>query len=169
VPDLGVKRARARAPATRRECHLLRKRMARSPLTNTSPARRRNPRRGDDVDALGPSDSSDTGSDVANIPSTDTADAGEPVDAATGDRVQRARTPAESLAGGSTSDALGTGERRTGAGDGGIREGADIDADHIVQGPPDTPPGEDAEPPRSEADDGGDSYVGRRLRRRERG
>lgn len=85
---------------------------------------------GRDVDALGPSDSSDSGSDMAGIEDLDRADPGEPVDVAMDTDVPRTYAPIESLDGRSA-DATGTGERRSAGGDGG-REAGDISVDRVI-------------------------------------
>jgi len=86
---------------------------------------------GRDIAALGPGDSSDSGSDVAGLDGwSDGADPTEPVDVALrGDR-QRSALPPDALAGGS-SDAAGTGERRSAGGDAGRREAVDISVDRV--------------------------------------
>ncbi len=86
---------------------------------------------GRDIAALGPGDSSDSGSDVAGLDGwSDGADPTEPVDVALrGDR-QRSALPPDTLAGGS-SDAAGTGERRSAGADAGRREALDISVDRV--------------------------------------
>lgn len=79
---------------------------------------------------LGPSDSSDSGSDVGGVP--DTGDPNEPLDSALGEDSQRPITPRESLDPGDDSDSGGTGERRSAANDAGEVPGGDVDADRIV-------------------------------------
>lgn len=77
---------------------------------------------GRDVDALGPSDSSDSGSDVQ----------GERVMPTAADNPgELGATPAHAE---SSSDALGTGERAA-AGGGDVEDGADIAPDHVEGGP----------------------------------
>ena len=91
--------------------------------------------RGHDTESLGPSDSSDSGSDMAGIADLDDADPGLPVDVATAADRERPGTSFESLADGSDSDAGGTGERRSAGGDAGLREANDITPDRIVADP----------------------------------
>lgn len=83
---------------------------------------------GRDHTTLGPSDSSDSGSDVAGAASAGTGDPGLPVDKVLGDD---AALPLPVSPEGD-SDSGGAGERRSAAGDGGARDGADIGADHVV-------------------------------------
>ena len=78
---------------------------------------------GRDTDALGPSDSSDTGSDVQGERGFDALDEGE----IGGDRADLA----------SDSDASGTGERGAAVHDTDIVEGADIAPDRVVTIDPD--------------------------------
>ena len=75
---------------------------------------------GRDTDALGPSDSSDTGSDIQGERGFDALDEGE--------------IGAEAVDLGGDTDAEGTGERAGAVRDHGIVEGADIAPDHI-EGP----------------------------------
>ena len=72
---------------------------------------------GRDTDALGPSDSSDTGRDIQGERGFDALDEGE--------------FGAERVVQGSDTDAEGTGERGAAVLDRGIVEGADIAPDHI--------------------------------------
>ena len=106
---------------------------------------------GRDSDALGPSDSSDSGSDVQGERAMPTG----------------ADNPGElgamPLDLDSDSDSMGTGERASAAGDSG-RDGADILPDHIVGGdspetdePFDAGPSEGVEDIADESDDGTDS------------
>jgi len=75
---------------------------------------------GRDTDALGPSDSSDSGSDIQGERGFDALDEGE--------------IGAERVDQGSDTDAEGTGERGAAVLDRGIVEGADIAPDHIEGG-----------------------------------
>jgi hypothetical protein len=86
---------------------------------------------GRDIAALGPSDSSDSGSDVVGVEAWfGGADPSEPVDVALrGDR-QRSALPPDALAGGPV-DSAGTGERRSAGGDAGTREALDISVDQV--------------------------------------
>lgn len=85
---------------------------------------------GRDTASLGPGDNSDSGSDVAGLdPWADTADAVEPVDVALRENRQRSAVAPDALS--SSSDAAGTGERRSAAADAGFREAADISADEV--------------------------------------
>ena len=90
---------------------------------------------GRDTGALGPSDSSDTGSDMAGIEDQDDGDPGQPVDVAMNIDARQPLQPGDTLSG-AGSDSAGTGERRSAVSDGG-REGADISVDRIFT------PGED--------------------------
>ena len=119
---------------------------------------------GRDVDALGPSDTSDSGSDVAGADTLEAGDAMLPVDIAMAD--DRPNPDAALGARGSDSDAAGTGERR-GPGGEGLDDGADIGFDRIVRRP-DAPDGgplkaddtglleDDSADAGSDAADGGD-------------
>ena len=90
-----------------------------------------NPRpRGHDTEALGPSDSSDSGSDMVGLSLQDDDDPNAPVDVALREDSQRLETSVESTGPGLASDMSGTGERRSAGGDGG-REAADISPDRI--------------------------------------
>jgi len=80
---------------------------------------------GRDTDALGPSDSTDTGSDVQGEQATQELAEGE----IGGDLADLA----------SDTDASGTGERATAEHDTRIEDGADIAPDRIVVGAPDLP------------------------------
>lgn len=84
---------------------------------------------GRDTQALGPGDSSDSGSDLMGLDDPDTADPNEPADIAMDP--DRARAAAEGL-GESSTDQGGTGERRSAAGDAGGREAADISVDRVI-------------------------------------
>ena len=90
---------------------------------------------GRDSDALGPSDSSDSGSDLSGSDELDTGDPGQPVDVA----LERG----DLLAGGG-SDAGGTGERRSAAADGG-RDAGDISIDRVFD--PNAETGDDGDDP----------------------
>jgi hypothetical protein len=92
---------------------------------------------GRDTSALGPSDSSDTGSDVAGLDDLEQIDAGMPIDVALNPNRELPDDSADIFSPGSASDAAGTGERRSAAGDTGTREAADITPDHIVTHPDD--------------------------------
>jgi len=87
---------------------------------------------GRDTADLGPSDTSDSGSDVAGIEDTDQNDPAVPLDVALREDGQRSFTSAD-VVGGPGSDSSGTGERRAAGGDAGIREAADISVDRIVE------------------------------------
>lgn len=88
---------------------------------------------GRDTASLGPGDSSDSGSDVAGldhwVDAADAADTAEPLDVALRENRQRSAVASDALS--ATSDAAGTGERRSAAGDAGFREAADISADEV--------------------------------------
>jgi hypothetical protein len=120
--------------------------MGHSSLLGTEPAAVEPEGRG--IAALGPGDSSDSGSDVAGLEGwSKGADPTEPVDVALrGDR-QRSALPPEAVPGG-PGDAGGTGERRSAGADAGRREAPDISADRVFDlGDPDwLPSEEDLEP-----------------------
>jgi len=108
--------------------------MARSPLVGGYD-RAATPAPGHDTPSLGPSDSSDSGSDVAGLDAADDEDPGLLVDTATDADSQRPEGGAETFSPGADSDGAGTGERRSAAGDAGALEGADIGPDRIVDDP----------------------------------
>ena len=108
--------------------------MARSPLVGGYD-RAATPAPGHDTPSLGPSDSSDSGSDVAGLDAADDEDPGLLVDTATDADSQRTEGGAETFSPGADSDGAGTGERRSAAGDAGAAEGADIGPDRIVDDP----------------------------------
>ena len=89
------------------------------------------PAPGRDSASLGPSDTSDSGSDVAGLDLEDPDDPVVPTDVAMGDERSRPNTTGEAVHPGSDTDATGTGERRSAGGDAG-REAADISVDRIV-------------------------------------
>jgi hypothetical protein len=86
---------------------------------------------GRDTAALGPSDSSDSGSDLVGVEDYDVDDPSQPVDIALRDGAQHALSPGDALDGAS-SDSTGTGERRSAGSDAGGREAADISVDRII-------------------------------------
>ena len=103
--------------------------MARSSLLGTQRAPAQPS--GRDTESLGPSDRSDSGSDMVGVGERGSADPSAPVDVALGrDDIERPLTPGDALDGAS-SDAAGTGERRSAASDAGAREGADILPDRV--------------------------------------
>lgn len=85
---------------------------------------------GRDIAALGPSDSSDSGSDMAGLDEPDVNDPTEPVDVALRDEGHRRATTSENVPG-SRSDSGGTGEGRSAGEDAGGREGNDISVDRV--------------------------------------
>ena len=85
---------------------------------------------GRDTALLGPSDSSDTGSDMAGIGDSDDGDPAVPVDVAMRDDMPHAAMAPENFSG-SASDSGGTGERRSAGLDAGEREAADIGVDRV--------------------------------------
>lgn len=87
--------------------------------------------RGRDSIDLGPSDSSDSGSDVAGIDERDGGDPGLPVDTALQPDSVHSDSVPDAFRDGADSDRVGSGERRSAAGDAG-REAADINPDRIV-------------------------------------
>jgi hypothetical protein len=84
-----------------------------------------------DRDVLGPSDSSDSGSDVTGLSEPDDGGPGAPLIG--DDDIVHAATSPETV--GRGSDSTGTGERRSAASDAGEREAADISPDRIVADP----------------------------------
>jgi len=101
---------------------------------------------GHDTGALGPSDSSDSGSDLAGVATHDEGDPGLPVDVATRDESTHPATVSESVRPGADSDAGGTGERRSVSGDAGIHEASDIGPDEVVPRPDTDVPVDDNSP-----------------------
>ena len=93
------------------------------------------PAPGHDNDALGPSDSSDSGSDVASLSAPDDGGPGAPLDKATDTDIERPDTSNETIGPGIDSDSAGSGERRSAGSDFGSRDGADIAPDRIVADP----------------------------------
>lgn len=114
--------------------------MGHSSLVGIDPAPLEAP--GRDTGALGPSDSSDSGSDMAGLDTMDDGDPGQPVDVAMNQDARRPLQSADTLDG-SASDSAGTGERRSAAADSG-REGGDIGVDRIFD--PDDEIDEDEDP-----------------------
>lgn len=86
---------------------------------------------GHDTDALGPSDSSDSGSDVQGLDRIDDGGPDAPLDRGAADDIARPGTSTEAVAPGVDSDAQASGERRSAVGDAGP-DGADIGPDRIV-------------------------------------
>jgi hypothetical protein len=107
--------------------------MAHSSLIGIDRASR--PAAGHDTAALGPSDSSDSGSDIAGLADLADGDPGMPVDVASEPDRQRSDSGAETVLPGVGTDAAGTGERRSAGSDAGKREAADIAPDSIVSMP----------------------------------
>lgn len=85
---------------------------------------------GRDNAALGPGDSSDSGSDLAGLDALDRGDPSLPVDAAMRDDASRSLMSPDAMTGGA-SDSSGTGERRSAGNDAGSREAADIGVDRV--------------------------------------
>lgn len=85
---------------------------------------------GRDNAALGPGDSSDTGSDMVGIDMNDEGDPGMPVDVALREDTPHPLVLADAL-GLSASDAAGTGERRSAGSDADLYEAADIGVDQV--------------------------------------
>ena len=90
--------------------------------------------KGRDSEALGPSDTSDSGSDVAGLAADDGGDPALPLDVAIEPEVERPETSFEVLDDGSDTDSAGSGERRSAGSDAG-EEAADIAPDRIVFDP----------------------------------
>lgn len=103
--------------------------MAQSSLLGIDRAARR--AGGTDTESLGPSDTTDSGSDVIGAELSADLDPALPVDAALDDDARHPATSVEAIRGGADSDAAGTGERRSAAGDAGARDGADLLPDHV--------------------------------------
>lgn len=104
--------------------------MAQSPLLGgVTPAPATAP--GRDNPSLGPSDNSDSGSDVAGIAGHEDGDPGLPVDRAMEDPRPRSDISEETIADGADSDGAGSGERKSASGDAGLRDGADIGPDQV--------------------------------------
>ena len=101
--------------------------MAKSSLLGMEPVNPVAP--GHDDLALGPSDSSDSGSDVAGLESLDVDDPQAPVDQALADDAGRPLGGPDARGGGS--DTAGTGERRSAGSDAGRREAGDISVDRV--------------------------------------
>lgn len=99
---------------------------------------------GHDTATLGPSDTSDNGSDLVGL--VDRDDPGLAVDTATAGEHERAETSVESIMPGVDTDAAGTGERRSAGGDAGAHEAADIGPDSIIRGPDADPDIDDNRP-----------------------
>lgn len=107
--------------------------MATSPLLGID--RAQPTARGHDTEDLGPSDTTDSGSDVAGLGDLNEGDPNLPVDvAAEGDR-QHTDSVADAFGPGADSDHTGTGERRGAVSDTGGRDAADIGPDRIVSDP----------------------------------
>lgn len=105
--------------------------MAHSPLLGTDLAAEQ--AAGRDAGALGPSDSSDSGSDLAGLETDDGGDPAVATDIGLRDEEARGVLSSDALFDGASSDAGGTGERRSAAGDAGPREAADIGVDRIFK------------------------------------
>ena len=78
---------------------------------------------------LGPSDSSDSASDLAGLDGMDDDDPNVPVEVALREDGRRSMSSAEALSG-AASDSAGTGESRSAGADAGI-EAADVDVDRV--------------------------------------
>ncbi len=90
---------------------------------------------GRDNAALGPGDSSDSGSDMAGVTDAPGTDPFLPVDVALRDDAQHPLQARAASRDGADTDAAGTGERRSAGNDAGAREGADISVDRVVDDP----------------------------------
>lgn len=94
--------------------------------------------KGTDTAAVGPSDNSDSGSDLAGVAQGDGGDIGVAVDRAMDDDAPHPLMPQGAMSG-SASDAEGTGERRSAASDAGLRDAPDIGTDRVFEpGRPDS-------------------------------
>jgi hypothetical protein len=101
--------------------------MARSSLLGTDRAPREP--KGRDTAALGPGDNSDSGSDMMGIADSDDSDPGLATDMAFRDDQPHPLQASEGLL--ATSDAAGTGERRSAGTDAGLPDGSDIGVDRV--------------------------------------
>jgi hypothetical protein len=101
--------------------------MARSSIQGTSPAPSQPP--GRDTAALGPGDSSDSGSDMMGIADSDGGDPSAPVDVGSRDDQSHSLLSSDGLD--SPSDAAGTGESRSAGADAGKQDGWDIGVDQV--------------------------------------
>ena len=88
---------------------------------------------GRDTQSLGPSDSSDSGADLAGVEGLDTEDPGMPVDELLDEDREHPIGGGDPAEPGADSDAAGTGERASAGNDAG-REGADLLPDRIIGG-----------------------------------
>jgi hypothetical protein len=102
---------------------------------------------GHDTAALGPSDSSDSGSDIAGVEDLDDGDPGLPVDVMTAADKDHPAASSEALGPGGDTDAAGTGERRSAVGDAGELDAPDISPDRVVSLQEMSAPLDDIEPP----------------------
>ncbi len=117
---------------------------------------------GHDTASLGPSDTSDTGSDIVGIDDVEDDDAMVPLDVALdADRPHVGYADDERFRIDGGSDLGGTGERRSAGSDSGIADGADIAPDRIVSHPDagldDEGEDADVEALLAEINDGGDT------------
>lgn len=103
--------------------------MASSILGGETPA---TPPPGHDNRALGPSDTSDSGSDVAGIENDQGRDPAVPTDVAMDPDAERTDPSFEDFGVGADSDAGGTGERSTAAGDAAPTDAPDISPDKVI-------------------------------------
>jgi hypothetical protein len=103
--------------------------MARNPLSGGIERAAEEPK-GRDTAALGPSDTTDSGSDIAGIDQLDTSDPSMPVDFALERDIERPLTPPDVLGEAST-DSAGTGERRAAGSDPGAPDGSDVSVDRV--------------------------------------
>jgi len=101
--------------------------MARSSLLGTDRAAREP--KGRDAASLGPGDNSDSGSDMMGIADSDDADPGVPADVGLRDDQPHPLQTPEALD--ASSDAAGTGERRSAGADAGRPDGSDIGVDRV--------------------------------------
>jgi hypothetical protein len=90
--------------------------------------------KGRDNAALGPGDSSDSGSDMAGVAGAPGTDPFAPVDVALRGDAQHP-LQARGASDGADTDAAGTGERRSAGNDGGARDGSDISVDRVIDDP----------------------------------
>lgn len=106
--------------------------------------------------SLGPSDSSDSGSDIAGIEGLEGGDPSAPVDVAMSPDTEHPGPAAEMLGPGFDTDAAGTGERRSAGGDAGRLDAPDIAPDHVVSISEISATSEESETPLAEEPEPGD-------------
>jgi hypothetical protein len=114
---------------------------------------------GQDTASLGPSDSSDSGSDIAGAEDLEGGDPSAPIDVATSPDTGHPGPAAEMLGPGFDTDAAGTGERRSAGGDAGVLDAPDIAPDHVVSITEISASSEEAETPLAEESEPADVRI----------